>query len=67
MKRRPIIVQQLLTGMNGHINLALGISAAILAPGDQVGSLLVDFNTVNAVLGSVPKRFTTEAGRLGLE
>ena len=35
--------------------------------GNFIDKGFVDFNTVNAVLGSVPKRFTTEAGRLGLE
>jgi hypothetical protein len=63
-KRRRIIVQQLLAGMNAHINLDLGIAAATVAPGDQLDSLLVDFNTINTVLASMTKRFTTEVGRV---
>ncbi len=63
-KRRPIIVQQLLTGMNAHINLDLGVAAATVAPGEQLESLHKDFNTINDVLASMTKRFTTEVGRV---
>lgn len=63
-KRRPIIVQQLLTGMNAHINLDLGIAAATVAPGDQIESLRADFNTINDVLAGMIKRFTTDVGRV---
>lgn len=37
-KRRLIIVQQLLLGMNAHINLDLGIAAATVAPGSTLGN-----------------------------
>lgn len=63
-KRRPIIVQQLLTGMNAHINLDLGIAAATVAPGDELDSLHADFNTINDVLAGMTKRFTTDVGRV---
>jgi len=55
---RPIIIQQLLIGMNAHINLDLGIAAAEVAPGDQIDSLRSDFDTINDVLSSMTKRFT---------
>ncbi len=48
----PIIVQQMLAGVNAHIDLDLGIAASEIAPGAQIESLHDDFNTVNAVLAS---------------
>lgn len=56
-KWRPIIVQQLLTGMNAHINLDLGIAAARVAPGDELAGLHADFNTINEVLAEMTERF----------
>jgi hypothetical protein len=63
-KRHRIIVERLLAGMTAQINLDLGIAEARVAPGDRLDSLLVDFNTINAVLASMTKRFTTEVGRV---
>lgn len=48
----PLIVQQLLIGINAHINLDLGVAAAQVAPGDQLPSLKPDFDQINAVLAS---------------
>jgi len=48
----PIIVQQMIAGVNAHIDLDLGIAAEQIAPGSQLHSLHNDFNTVNAVLAS---------------
>jgi Family of unknown function (DUF5995) len=48
----PIIVQQMIAGVNAHIDLDLGIAAEAVAPGKQIHSLHKDFNTVNAVLSS---------------
>src|SRR5512146_355430 len=49
----PIVVQQLLVGINAHINLDLGIAAAQTAPGDQLPGLQTDFNQINAVLADL--------------
>lgn len=49
---RPVILQHLLTGMNAHINLDLGIAAARTAPGDSLPGLRADFDRVNEVLAS---------------
>jgi len=49
-KRRPVIIQQLLTGMNAHINLDLGIAAATVCPGAELGPLERDFIKINEVL-----------------
>ena len=57
---RPIVVQQLLTGMNAHINLDLGIAAATVAPGTELPGLRNDFNTINDVLARLTKRFVAD-------
>jgi hypothetical protein len=49
-KNQPIIFQHLLTGLNAHMNLDLGIATAD-AGRDSMPSLRRDFETVNAVLG----------------
>jgi hypothetical protein len=59
-RRRLIIVQQLLTGMNAHINLDLGIAAATVAPGDQLADLQSDFNTINDVLSRLVGSFVDD-------
>jgi hypothetical protein len=51
-KRRPIVLQHLVLGMNAHINLDLGVVVAGLArdaPGGLV-SLRADFDLINDVL-----------------
>ncbi len=50
---RPIVLQHLLLGMNAHINLDLGIAAAVAAPGAELQSLHDDFNRINGVLASL--------------
>ncbi len=48
-----LILQQLMSGMNAHINLDLGIAAAQVSPGDQLPQLKPDFDQINAVLASL--------------
>lgn len=48
-----LILQQLLSGMNAHINLDLGIAAAQVSPGEQLPQLKPDFDEINAVLASL--------------
>ncbi len=49
--RRPgLILQHLLLGMNAHINLDLGVAAALTCPGREVVSLRDDFERINDVL-----------------
>ncbi len=45
-----LILQQLLSGMNAHIDLDLGIAAAQVSPGDQLPQLKPDFDEINALL-----------------
>src|SRR5215471_14130897 len=66
----PLIVQQLLIGINAHINLDLGIAAATVAPGDQLPGLKTDFDQINAVLsaevGTVEKEMAAVSPLIGL-
>ena len=52
-KWSPIILQQLLIGMNAHINFDLGIAAQTVAPGSELASLETDFNRINDILASM--------------
>ncbi len=60
----PIVVQQLLAGINAHINLDLGIAAAQTAPGDQLPGLQADFNGINAVLAELVGTVEKEIGEI---
>jgi len=66
----PLIVQQLLIGINAHINLDLGVAAATVAPGDQLAGLKTDFDQINAVLsgevGTVEKEMAEVSPLIGL-
>jgi Family of unknown function (DUF5995) len=57
---RPIILQQLLLGMNAHINFDLGIAAAQIAPGDELPSLEHDFDEINNILASLVGQVESE-------
>jgi hypothetical protein len=50
---RLTVLQHLLLGMNVHINLDLGISAAQIMRGENMSSLHRDFNKINSVLASL--------------
>lgn len=47
------VIQHLLLGMNAHINLDLGISAAQISKGSDIHLLQRDFNKINDVIGSL--------------
>lgn len=49
----PIVLQQLLLGINAHINLDLGIAAAEVAPGDKINGFKGDFYKINDILSSM--------------
>jgi len=57
---RPIILQQLLLGMNAHINFDLGIAAAEISPGDELPSLQHDFNEINNILAGLVGQVQSE-------
>lgn len=47
-----LILQQLLSGMNAHINLDLGIAAAQVYPTAQLPQFKPDFDQINAILAN---------------
>lgn len=47
------VIQHLLLGMNAHINLDLGIAAALAGKGRDIHLLKNDFNRINDVIGSL--------------
>lgn len=49
----PIVLQHLLIGMNAHINLDLGISAAQTMQGGDINELKEDFDRINQVLSEL--------------
>lgn len=63
-RRRPIILQHVLLGINAHINLDLGIAAAKTAPGDELPDLRRDFDRINEILGSLIRTFADRIGRV---
>lgn len=67
-KAWPIVLQNLLLGMNAHINLDLGIAAAQLCPGENIHGLKEDFDKINTILSNlvadVEKRLTAIWPRL---
>jgi Family of unknown function (DUF5995) len=50
---RPIILQHLLLGINAHINLDLGVTAADVGGAGPLHAVRADFDAVNDVLGSL--------------
>lgn len=50
---RPIALQHLLLGMNAHINLDLGVTAAALGPGNDLEAVRPDFETINDILAGL--------------
>lgn len=56
----PMVIQQMIAGVNAHIDLDLGIAAATVSPGAQLPSLQHDFDTVNTVLANQVSTVVTE-------
>ena len=49
----PIVLQHLILGINAHINLDLGIAAALTAPGDEIIGLQNDFEKINDIIATL--------------
>ncbi len=49
----PIVLQHLLLGMNGHINLDLGIAVARTTPQEELPAFEHDFNQINTLLAGL--------------
>ncbi|PSL19573.1 DUF5995 family protein [Chitinophaga ginsengisoli] len=64
-KRSSVLVlQQLLLGMNAHINLDLGIAAVEVAGNQDIQLTRKDFNAINNILGSLTGEVITEINRI---
>jgi Family of unknown function (DUF5995) len=50
---QEIILQDLLVGINAHVNLDLPIAAALICPGDAIQGLQGDFDKINQILASL--------------
>lgn len=61
---RPLVLQHLLVGINAHINLDLGISAAEVAPGDALADLRRDYDRVNAILAAMVAEVQRDLARV---
>ena len=59
----PVIVQQLVLGVNAHINLDLAVAAARTCPGETILDLRGDFDRINAILAGVMVRFDAVIAR----
>jgi Family of unknown function (DUF5995) len=55
-----LVLQQLLSGMNAHINLDLGIASAQVCPGADLPRLKPDFDEINDVLAQFTGTVTAE-------
>jgi len=49
----PTVLQNLLLGINAHINLDLGIAAVQTCPGEDIHALKDDFDKINTVLAGL--------------
>ncbi len=60
----PTVLQNLLLGMNAHINLDLGIAAAQLCPGSSIHTLKEDFDKINSILSSLVESVEKNLGKI---
>ncbi len=56
----PIVLQHLLSGMNAHINLDLGIASAEVMKGQDIQQLHHDFNRINTILAGLVNQVQQE-------
>lgn len=63
-KRSTLVLQQLLLGMNAHINLDLGIAAVDTTTGVEIDTIRSDFNSINNIIGSLVFEVMNEINRV---
>ncbi len=59
-----LILQHIFLGMNAHINLDLGISAASIMPNRQIAPLKKDFENINNVIASINQKVQDSLNRI---
>lgn len=63
-KKRVLVLQHLLLGMNAHINFDLGIAAVETAGANDIRSIRADFNSINNIIGSLIFEVMNELNRV---
>ncbi len=63
-KSSVLVLQQLLLGMNAHINLDLGIAAVETAGDQDIQLIRKDFNAINNIIGSLTGEVIAEINRI---
>jgi hypothetical protein len=63
-KRSTLVLQQLLLGMNAHINFDLGIAAVETTTGQDLRTIRNDFNNINTIIGSLVFEVMNEINRV---
>jgi hypothetical protein len=58
------IIQQVLLGMNAHINLDLGLTAAVLSKGKDINLLKKDFDKVNDILEGIVNELQSKLSKV---
>lgn len=59
-----LILQHIFLGMNAHINLDLGISAASVMPNRKIAPLKKDFENINSVIASINQNVQDSLNRI---
>ncbi len=59
-----LILQHIFLGMNAHINLDLGISAASIMPNRKIAPLKKDFENINHVIASINQKVQDSLNRI---
>lgn len=59
-----LILQHIFLGMNAHINLDLGISAASIMPNRKIAPLKKDFENINNVIASINQKVQDSLNRI---
>lgn len=63
-EKRITNIQHAILGMNAHINVDLGVAAAMICPGDKIHELEEDFMEVNLVLMELVKELQVRLARV---
>lgn len=63
-KWRVVLLQQLLLGMNAHINYDLGVAAVDACGANDIQGLHKDFLSINNIIGSLTYEVTNEISRI---
>lgn len=59
-----LLLQHLLLGINAHINLDLGIAAAMVAQGHPLAAIKKDFAAINNIIGSLTYEVLNDISRV---